>query len=456
MAPFKGQNMSNNAYATLEGGEIGVAQAVQAEACGLRPVAEMNPILLKPSGENRSQLIRMGNVATSVDARSYFDQIEDSWDCVRATLDGWSDRCDVLVIEGAGSPVELNLMDRDVANLRPIEYVDGKWILVGDVERGGIFAQVVGTWELLGDDMKARGLGFLANRFRGDPEIFSDAEPHFQERLSLPFLGTLPWRDDLRIEDEDSFSLSASRPVADEPFVAWIRYPRVSQTQDATPWLEDEGVSTRWVTSPEELAGAAAVVLPGSRDTLADLVWLHERGFVEPLRDLAKRGVPVVGICGGYQMLGRSVRNQGDLSATRGEVSGLGLLPMTTRIGDRKTVVRCEALFEGNRWECYEIRMGESDWVGGETRLPLLEARLGSGEMDGVGTQSGSVWGCYLHGLFDSVCMRRRLMDAAGISGIRWDSLDWSERKERRFDAMAKLLDECIDMGPIWSYVTSE
>jgi len=257
VAPFKAQNMSNNAYATLEGGEIGIAQAVQAEACGLRPIAEMNPILLKPSGESTAQLVTLGKPGPHIGAKNYYHAVEDSWSIVQRTLDQWQSQCDVLVMEGAGSPVELNLMGRDIANLRPIRYLNGKWILVSNIEMGGVFAQIFGTLGLLPHADQPNGLGFIVNRFRGDPELFSDAKTHFEQTIELPYLGLLPLCEKLAIDDEDSMNTSVVSRSSNDPYIAWIRYPHVSITQDQHPWKNDQGIESRWIDNPREIANAA-------------------------------------------------------------------------------------------------------------------------------------------------------------------------------------------------------
>ena len=282
VAPFKAQNMSNNAYVTLEGGEIGRAQAVQAEACGLRPVAEHNPVLLKPSG-GVSQLVLLGQPGEHIRAGDYYQHIEGIWETVRGVLDGWQQRCEVLLLEGAGSPVELNLMHRDIVNLRPMLHLNGRWVLVGDIERGGIFSQAVGTHALMPPAARQRGLGLVVNKFRGDLSLFSDAGGYFARHLpGLPYLGTLPYREDLQVESEDSLCEAAETGGTGEP-IAWIRFPHLSNSQDSQPWQLDSGVRTVWTRQPAALRTARAIVLPGSKNTIADLLWLRETGLAEAI-----------------------------------------------------------------------------------------------------------------------------------------------------------------------------
>jgi adenosylcobyric acid synthase len=236
VAPFKAQNMSNNSFVTLDGGEIGRAQAAQAEACGLQPIVEMNPILLKPSGCLGSQLVLLGRATEHFKAAEYYGLVEKLWPTVCETLEFWRKRCDVLILEGAGSPVELNLMSRDIVNLRPIHHLDGRWVLAADIERGGVFAQIVGTWNLLEPVDRVRGLGVVVNKFRGDLSLLADARHYLSGRISLPYLGVLPFSPELQPESEDSLCRE-SEERGDGDTIAWIRFPHLSNSQDCQPWL---------------------------------------------------------------------------------------------------------------------------------------------------------------------------------------------------------------------------
>ncbi|MDQ8203133.1 cobyric acid synthase [Pelagicoccus sp. SDUM812003] len=451
VAPFKAQNMANNAFATWDGGEIGTAQAVQAEACGLQPQVEMNPILLKPNGPDGSQIVRLGKAGETIAARNYYQSIEASWEIVRQTLDGWRDRCEALVMEGAGSPVELNLMQRDIVNLRPIEYVGGKWILTANIEFGGVFAQTIGTWQLLPKQMQARGLGFLVNRFRGDLSLFDEAGEAFEKRLALPYLGVMPFDGSLRIDDEDSLNAVSERPKSGSPYIAWIKYPRVSNSHDIGPWKEDEGIDAVWTDEKDDLSDARAIVLPGSKNTLEDLRWLKATGLFAAIRERAAKGLPVVGICGGFQMLGEAL-----LDPVWGEEeSGLGLLMLRTVFQTEKRVERRIARFANEEWETYEIHTGMTipsrDSVDTE---PLIKTKpLAGGSFEPEGIRCGSVWGSYQHGLFDSPAMRERLVaELAGVeAGIC--QRNWRERRLGVYDAMADALERHIDLRPIQRYL---
>ncbi|MDQ8182499.1 cobyric acid synthase [Pelagicoccus sp. SDUM812005] len=450
VAPFKAQNMANNAFATLGGGEIGVAQAVQAEACDLLPRVEMNPILLKPNGPDGSQIVRLGVAGETTSARDYYTSIENSWTTVRETLDYWKAECEVLVLEGAGSPVELNLMNRDIVNLRPVEYLDGRWLLVSNIEYGGVFAQVLGTWNLMPDVMKPLGMGVVVNRFRGDLSLFDGAKAEIESRSELPYLGVLPFDSTLAIDDEDSLNAVAGRPRSGEPYIAWVKYPRVSNSQDQLPWRNDAGVQSVWTESPDVVRDAAAVVLPGSKNTLADLAWLKERGLADAVQVAARAGRPVVGICGGKQMLGRTLFDP----ASGESAEGLGLLPLESEFLRKKRVVRNEARYEGQVWETFEIHTGESRWVDASSCETLLEARkAGEGAFRADGIKLGKVWGSYQHGLFDAAEMRQRLVVEAGIGEARICEENWKAKRALVYARMAESLDRYLDLDTVKRYL---
>ncbi|MEX2382734.1 MAG: cobyric acid synthase [Opitutales bacterium] len=451
VAPFKAQNMSNNSCVTLDGGEIGRAQGVQAEACGLAPQVEMNPILLKPSGGKGSQLVCLGQSIEHIAAADYYKRTEALWKIVSNTLDFWKDRCDVLVIEGAGSPVELNLMDRDLVNLRPITYLDGKWLLVGDIERGGVFAQLIGTWHLLPEPARSQGLGTIVNKFRGDPALFDGAGEILNRHIEVPYLGLLPFEPSLQPESEDSLCGDAEQ-AGSGATIAWIRFPRLSNSSDCQPWLEDTGVRTAWVNRPEQLTDVRAIVLPGSKDTLADLAWLHERGLGEAIQDAARRKIPIVGICGGFQMLGETVEDPTGEGGTAGHEVGLNLLPVSTRFAAKKKVTQVRACWGNQQWATYEIHMGTTTFHQAPT--PLFHVKDARGERP-EGIKNQHVWGTYLHGLFALPAVRQSLADAAGIRDFRPSPEPWRERSNRKYREMAECLDRNLDMQSVTRYVES-
>lgn len=451
VAPCKTQNMSNNAWATLEGGEIGRAQAVQAEACGLRPVAEMNPILLKPSGAAGAQLILCGEAQGHFAALDYYRDIDRLWEVVAGVLDGWKTRCDVLVLEGAGSPVELNLMARDLVNLRPVRHLDGRWVLVGDIDRGGIYAQLAGTWALLPPEDRARGLGAIINRFRGDARLF----PNPQEWLAphapgFDVLGTVPMRMDLQPEEEDGLGREdQSRGEGD--LVAWVRFPHAANLTDCQPWWDDQGVRVEWVATPRGLEHAKVIVLPGSKNTLADLRWLRATGLAEAIDAAARRGVLVIGICGGYQMLGAAVADAAGLAGDAGQEPGLGLLPVTTSFAAEKIVRQVTAHWEGESWVAYEIHMGRTEQTGSAEALQQVTDTDGTSRAEGV--RRGQVWGTYLHGWFEAPAVRRSVAAAAGLTQHRAHPVPWAEKRQAVYRAMGEHIAAHVNLEPVRRYL---
>jgi adenosylcobyric acid synthase len=449
VAPFKAQNMSNNSYVTLDGGEIGRAQAAQAEACGLLPTVEMNPILLKPSGLAGSQLVVLGRARRHLKAAEYYDLVEELWPTVCETLEHWKKKCDVLVLEGAGSPVELNLMSRDIVNLRPVHHLDGKWLLVADIERGGVFAQIVGTWSLLEPRDHAQGLGVVVNKFRGDVSLFADARRCLAERIPLPYLGVIPFCANLQPESEDSLCRDAEeRGTGDK--LAWIRFPHLSNSQDCQPWLLDEGVRVQWARQPGELDDAKAIVLPGSKNTVADIEWLRGTRMDQAVTAAAKRGVPVVGICGGYQMLGERVCDPDGVAGERGTLPGLNLLPIETTFSKGKTVSQVLASWGGDQWTAYEIHMGQTRATG--PCDALLRVQNG-GIAQAEGCRKGNVWGTYIHGLFESPAVREQLAKHANFSHYQPSSVSWRSHLQAVYDEMAEAVEEHLNLEEIWRYV---
>lgn len=459
VAPFKAQNMSNNSYVTLEGGEIGRAQAVQAIACGMRPIVEMNPILLKPSGNGTSQLVLLGEARQHIAAIDYYQHIETLWESVRDSLEYWRDRCDVLLLEGAGSPVELNLMHRDLVNLRPIIYLQGRWILVGDIEKGGVFAQIIGTNQLLPETAKNLGLGFIVNKFRGDLRLFNDAEKHFRDHMPhLRYFGVLPYALDLQPESEDSLC-SEAEAKGQGAKIAWIRFPHLSNSQDSQPWQLDLGIETVWAKNIADLDNAKIIILPGSKNTLSDLQWLRTSGLADAILTAHRRGVPIVGICGGYQILGKYLCDRSGVAGSQGEVAGLGLLPISTEFMATKQVRQVQAIWQRSqsidKWMTYEIHMGVTHLIDGSESSqiqPLLQVQ-GDREYRDEGMQCDRVWGSYLHGLFESANVRKALTQLANISKHQISSQSWQEHQQSLYNNMSDLIETHLDMTPIRRYL---
>ena len=450
VAPFKAQNMSNNAWATLDGGEIARAQAVQAEACGLLPTVDMNPILLKPSGSKGSQLILRGKSQAHQSADAYYRNFDNLWQVVKDTLDDWRSKCDVLVLEGAGSPVELNLMERDLVNLRPLRYLDGRGVLVGDVDRGGIYAQLAGTWSLLPDEDRGRLLGAIVNRFRGDITLFPDPNrwlaPHAP---GLNVFGTVPLRTDLQPEEEDGLR-AADEDRGHGEVVAWIRLPHVANLTDCQPWWDDEGVRIRWVKSAAELATARAIVIPGTKNTIADLRWMKATGLDQAIVLAARAGIPVIGLCGGYQILGEQLSDHAGVAGDAGEETGLGLLPLKTNFEKEKIVRQVTAFCGERQWMTYETHMGRTTPTGFcEPLHPVVDA-MGKRE---EGARLGNVWGTYLHGWFEAPEVRQSVVSAAGIRGYRPCPFAWMDQRRKIYEAMAEHLVAHVNLESIRRYL---
>lgn len=450
VAPFKAQNMSNNAWATLEGGEMARAQAIQAEACGLRPVAEMNPVLLKPSGALGSQVVVLGKARGHCPAREYYREAERLWQVTKETLDGWRRHCDVLVLEGAGSPVELNLMERDFVNLRPMRHLDGRWLLVGDVDRGGIFAQLAGTWALLSEEDRARSLGAIVNRFRGDVSLFSNPSqwlaPHAP---GFDILGTLPYRSDLQPEEEDGLGEGNEDRGNGEPMV-WVKYPNVANLTDCQPWWDDEGVRTLWSADPDTVARAKCIVLPGSKNTIADLRWLRGRGLDRAIQAAALRGALVIGLCGGYQMLGERLSDPKGVAGDAGEEKGLSLLPLETDFEEQKIVREVTVEFAAQHWQAYEIHMGRTRRTAPCYGLNLV---FQDGENRPEGARLGRVLGTYLHGWFESPRLRASLAAEAGFTAHRAEPALWADKRQALYRSMAAHLEAHVCLDSVKRYL---
>ncbi|BET66427.1 hypothetical protein ASA1KI_13450 [Opitutales bacterium ASA1] len=452
VAPFKAQNMSNNAQASADGREVARAQAVQAEACGLRPDPWMNPILIKPTGDTGAQLVLLGEPQGHFAALDYYARIEKLRGVVAAALEGWKQRCDVLVMEGAGSPVELNLTERDLVNLFPIRHLDGRWLLVADIERGGVFAQLAGTWNLLSPEDRARGLGAIVNRFRGDLRLFADPETHLAPYApGLRVLGTLPLHRDLQPEEEDGLREDDEDRGSGDSMV-WIRLPRVSNLTDCQPWWDDVGVRTRWTSNPAAVAAARVIVLPGTKNTIADMRWLRRTGLDRAILSAHAHGATVFGICGGFQMLGRRLVDPDGVAGDSGEEPGLGLLPSVTTFQLRKTVREVVAECDDETWPAYEIHAGETLFT--EPVEPLHRVRdVDSDVARPEGARLGRVLGTYLHGCFESPRFRTRIACSAGLPDHRAHPVPWREHRQSVYRRMADHLEEFVDLDPVRRWV---
>ncbi len=422
VAPFKAQNMSNNSWVTPEGAEIGRAQASQARAAGIEPHADMNPILLKPSG-GRSQVVALGKAIGEMDAREFYARNAEMRAMAHAAYDRLASRFDVVVMEGAGSPAEINLRDQDLVNMAMAEHAGAECILVADIERGGVFAAILGTLTLMPVPKRARMAGVLINKFRGDASLLDPGIREITAQTGVPILGVLPWLDLTGLDEEDSLALErdAMGTPARQTLIdlAVVRFPHISNFTDFALLEAMPECGLRYVSTPETLGNPDLIFLPGSKQVRSDLAWLRETGLDRVVRAAAARGIPVMGICGGYQALGESIDDPFGVEGQAGSAAGLGLLKVVTRMEREKETRRVEGenaglpfLRAGTPLTGYEIHMGQTEPLG-EGRPALL---MRDGQTEGIRRPSGMVadalpvWGCYLHGLFDTHTVRRDLV----------------------------------------------
>ena len=432
VAPFKAQNMALNSFVTPDGHEIGRAQALQAEACGIPPHVDMNPILLKPESDNCSQVVVRGKVLGKRAASAYFDDRQGLWPVVKESYARLAGRYDVVVIEGAGSAAEVNLREYDLVNWPVAELADAQVVLVADIDRGGVFAQVLGTLDLLASDERARVCGVLINKFRGDAELFADGVKFLEARSGLPVLGVVPFLRDLMLDQEDSLDLHLNRQASftsDRLNIGVILLPHMSNFTDFNILSSEADVALQYVTSPSTLAEADIVIIPGSKNTLADLSYLREKGYVSVLDIHLHNRRELIGICGGYQMLGRTISDlceveQGGMSC------GLGYLNTETELKQVKCTTQVEASMEDIFKEGqilvrgYQIHMGVTRRLnelpcfrvhrhlmsGDDVRLSIVASEE---DFDGAIRKDGLVWGTYIHGVFDEPDFRRAWLNRA-------------------------------------------
>ena len=456
VAPFKAQNMSNNAGVTPEGGEMGRAQIVQAEAAGIYAHTDMNPVLLKPEGNRRSQVVLNGRIDGRIEAGNWLATKERLWGEVTAAYDRLSSRFDVVVLEGAGSPAEINLKAGDIVNLRMARYAGARCLLVGDIDRGGVFAALAGTMLLLEPEERLQIGGFLINRFRGDPALLGDGLEMLRERaFGVPTLGVIPYVPDLRIADEDAVTLERDRseaaPLAEGQLdVAVIHLPRIANFDEFEALEAEPGVRLRYVERAEGLGCPAVVILPGTKATLSDLAWMRERGLDSAIEAAHGRGAHVVGICGGYQMAGEWLADPlGMEGEPGGRAAGLGLLPVATEfLGQKETHQALMRLDDGEAVRGYEIHTGESRVQDGAARFGVIVERSGGTVRvpDGAKSEDGSVWGSYLHGLFENDGFRHKWLRQLGWSGA---VVATTALREREYDRLADAVEEAVDWGAV-------
>ena len=478
VAPFKAQNMSLNSFVTSDGGEMGRAQVLQAHACGLAPHVDMNPILLKPEADAKSQVIVQGKVWGSQQARDYFERKSQLFEFVKGSYDRLSRQYEVIVIEGAGSAAEMNLRDRDIVNWPVVEMADAAVVLVADIDRGGVFAQVIGTMDLLAPEERRRVIGVVINKFRGDLTLFEDGVKIIEERIGVPVLGVLPYLRNLELDQEDSVDIERFRMTpfhAEMLNIAVVLLPHMSNFTDFNQLGAEPDVALRYVSNPKDIQGADVVILPGSKTTIADLDYLKGHAFEKALQCHQARGGELVGICGGFQMLGQEVRDPHEVE-TGGATNGFGLLNIKTELTqDKKTLqVTARPLWLETVAEClvegYEIHMGKTtsstgtvpcfEIVSREDASPATQPspRKGAREvvaMDGAMSPDGRVWGTYIHGVFDQPDFRRQWLNRVrvrkGLAPLEMEISEVvSQRLSRAVDRWADHLEAYLDVNPIF------
>lgn len=463
-APFKSQNMALNSGITPEGKEMGRAQIFQAEAAGITPDVRMNPVLLKPTSDRKAQVVLMGKVATDMDAVSYHEYKPKLRDQILSVYNSLAQEFDVLVLEGAGSPAEINLRDRDIVNMGMAEMAQCPVVLVADIDRGGVFASIYGTLALMHDHERARVKGVIINKFRGDVALLYSGIEQIEALTGVPVLGVMPWLD-VDLEDEDGVALQKGKYLRTDKRdidIAVVQIPHISNFTDFNALAAQPDVRVRYVRQPEELAGADLVILPGSKNTLGDLVWLRESGMAHGVVQLHRNNVPVVGICGGYQMLGETIIDE--VESGLGTLPGLGLLNTVTHFAQHKTTTLVEGQMSSSLpdWlvgtaglsvRGYEIHMGETALTE-ECRSVMTLRKDGGNVADGAVTADGLAFGTYLHGLFDSDEFTRALVNGLrerkGLAPLD-STFHYAQYKSQQFDLLADAMRQHIDIEKIYT-----
>ncbi|MGD9202534.1 MAG: cobyric acid synthase [Chitinispirillia bacterium] len=457
VAPFKAQNMALNSFVTSEGGEMGRAQVCQAKAAGISPHTDMNPILLKPTGESFSQVIADGYPIDNFNARDYYSRKKEMKSIAHKAYDRLAAQYELIVIEGAGSPAEINLMDEDFVNMDMAEYAGADTILVADIDRGGVFASITGTIALLPPHFRSLIKGIIINKFRGDKSLIESGIQQINEMTGIPVLGVLPYIFNLSIEDEDSLGLE-NRSI-DENYIidiAVIHIPRISNFTDFLCLEKTGGVQVRYVNCPENMGIPDLIIIPGTKNVRADMAFLRENGFVQTLVRLSSQNIPVFGICGGYQMLGISIKDPYGVEGAAGSETGLGLLSVETVLEREKELAQVEGFTnsalpfaqKGTCFKGYEIHVGQT-MAGGNTVFPLTVTRRrteNTNERVGAISDNGLIFGCYVHGIFDNATLRKQLLDwlceRKAVTPLNWNSDDGDE-----YDLLTDTIEEHVDLS---------
>ncbi len=469
VAPFKAQNMSNNSYVTRDGGEIGRAQAVQAEAAGVEARVEMNPVLLKPEADHIAQVVRMGRPMVSARVRDYFGLKAQLWDSVSYSLDTLRSEYDIVVIEGAGSPAEINLKATEIVNMRVALYAKSPVLLCGDIDRGGVFAALVGTLELLEQEERDAIKGFIINKFRGDASLLTDGLTMLEERTGVPVTGVVHHYRDIHIPEEDSVALDIPLRSAGDGWpvldIVVVQLPHISNFDDFDPLAREPGVNLRYVNAVADLGCPDLVILPGTKTTIPDLAWMNDRGLSQAIADRHREGAAIAGICGGYQMLGQHLYDPDGIESSLPEMAGLGLLPLTTVFAGTKETHRVRGeVAEGTGLlksaagaplTGYEIHMGRTYGEGIALPFRITDrtdvAVTPATAYDGAIDESGRVLGTYIHGLFHNGQLRRAMLEElARRKGAVLPSVAELGAMDAEFDKLADWVRGSLNMDLIY------
>ena len=460
VAPFKSQNMALNSYITQDGGEIGRAQGVQAEAARTIATAHMNPILLKPKHDMVAEVIVHGKHYLNMEAKTYRDDfVEKVMPLVAESVQRLQQEFDVVVLEGAGSPAEINLKDRDIANMRMAHLADAAVILVADIDRGGAFASIIGTLALLDEEERARVKGIIINKFRGMRELLEDGIEWLEKETSIPVLGVIPYVD-VQIEAEDSLALSSLRlkrpKQAEFPIdVAVIRFPRISNFTDIDPLFEEPDLGVRFVSSAADFGCPDVIILPGTKNTIEDLHWLKKHGLATAIEHSFNQGAHVFGICGGYQMLGKTLLDREAIESSGSVECGLSLLDIeTTFVASKKTVQVTGRLASGDEVSGYEIHLGRSIRL--HNTPPFIQ--LHDGREDGASSYDGRVIGTYLHGIFHNRLYTRKYFNAIraqkGLNGLPLDVKSDAELRDEAYEMLDRHVRQHLKMDIIYEWLS--
>jgi len=463
VAPFKAQNMALNSFVTRDGGEIGRAQATQAEACGIEPAVDMNPILLKPSGDVKAQVILRGRPIGNMSGREYYRHRARLLKAIRESFERLKNDYEVIVIEGAGSPAEVNLRKNDLVNMKMAEIADCPVVLAGDINAGGVFASLVGTLELLTPAERRRVKGFIINKFRGDIGILKPGLDFLEKKTGRPVLGVIPYSYDIGIPEEDSiarerYSLFDKEPKQEKINIEVLYLPHISNFTDFDPLEKEAGIHLRYIVPGARLGKPDVIIIPGSKNTIDDLLYLKKSGLAEAVIDKVNSGIALVGICGGYQMLGKKISDPAGMESRRKSVTGLGLLPLETVILKVKLTHQVQAqdlLFNSGAINGYEIHMGSTRILGPLEPVFKITSRSGKPVdiADGAVSKNGRIWGSYLHGLFENDAFRRRFLGSLSKNkaGKDLSAGSYLQAKEKDYDRLADLARKSLDLRKIYA-----